>query len=105
VYVREATVSAIGYIECDFGAEPGTNSLDVAVTGQTAITGDSYAEAFFMADSTTGTGQRTVEDHCWANVLCAATCSACSAGVGFTIYLRSLEKMTGKYRIRFTWAD
>jgi hypothetical protein len=99
-------MSAVGYVDVDFGAEPGVNSLDVAVTGQTAITATSYAEAFFMADSTTGGSQaHTVEDHCWANVFCAATCSACTAGVGFTIYLRSLEKMTGKYRLRFTWAD
>lgn len=101
-YSRTITVSAIGYITIDFGGGAGSGSTNVSVTGQTAITGTSYAEAFFMADSTS---DHTVEDHCWANTLCALTCSAATAGTGFTIYARAIDKMTGTYKVRFTWAD
>jgi len=95
-------VSHIGYTTIDFGGGAGAASVDVAVTGQTAITGTSYAEAFFMADSTS---DHTVEDHCWANTYCALTCSTATAGVGFTIYARSIDRLTGTYKVRFTWAD
>ena len=95
--------SAIGSAELDFGAYPGANEASVAVTGQTEITAPSSVEAWFMADDTTT--DHTAADHRYAPVFISLTCSAPSAGVGFTIYGRSTQKMQGKWSVRWVWAN
>jgi hypothetical protein len=50
-----------GTATIDFGAFPGGNEANVAVTGETAISATSKAEAFFMGDDTSGS--HTASDH------------------------------------------
>jgi hypothetical protein len=95
-----------GTAEIDFGTFPGTNEASVAVTGQTAILSTSKIKAFVMADDiTTGTGAHTASDHRYFAMLVGLTCSTPTAGVGFTIYGRCSEKLTGKFAVRFLWTD
>jgi hypothetical protein len=95
--------SGVGVAEIDFGAWPGTNEASVSVTGQDEITASASAEAWLMADDTTT--DHTASDHRYAAVLMGLTCGTPTAGVGFTIYARSLEKLTGAFKVRWVWSD
>jgi hypothetical protein len=94
--------SGVGVAEIDFGAWPGTNEASVSVTGQDEITASASAEAWLMADDTTT--DHTASDHRYAAVLMGLTCGTPTAGVGFTIYARSLEKLTGAFKVRWVWS-
>lgn len=85
----------------DFGA--GSNEASVAVTGQTAISATSKAEAFVMGNDTTS--DHTANDHKYFPTFAGLTCGTPTATVGFTIYARSTEKLTGQWSIRWMWAD
>jgi hypothetical protein len=67
------------------------------------ISGTSKAEAYFMGDDTTA--DKTASDHRYAAAFIALTCGTPSAGTGFTIYGRSLEKLQGTFQVRWVWAD
>ena len=92
-----------GTATIDFGVFPGENEASVAVTGQTGIGSGSKAEAYIMADDTTG--DHTASDHRYAAALLGLTCGTPSAGTGFTIYARSTEHLTGAFALRWVWAD
>lgn len=92
-----------GTATLDFGANPGANETSIAVTGQASILATSKVEAFVMADDTTAS--HTASDHKYFPVFCHLSCGTPSAGVGFTIYARSAEKLTGQWAVRFAWAD
>lgn len=94
--------AAIGSAEIDFGAWPGANEASVAVTGQGDITALASVEAWLMADDTTT--DHTASDHRYAAALMGITCGTPSNGVGFTIYARSLEKLTGAFKVRWVWS-
>lgn len=94
--------AAIGSAEIDFGAYPGSNEASVSVTGQTAITGSASVEAWLMADDTTAS--HTASDHRYAAALMGLTCGTPTAGQGFTIYARSIEKLTGAFKVRWVWS-
>ena len=93
---------ATGSAVLDFGAAPGSNEASVTVLSQADISSTSKAEAFFMAE--TG-ADHTANDHAYVPIFCALTCSTPSAGVGFTIYARSVERLTGEWNINWVWAD
>lgn len=95
-------MAVIGQAEIDFGAFPGSNESSVAVTGQTAILNTSSVEAFLMADDTTT--DHTASDHKWIAALVGLTCTTPTTGVGFTIHARCIEKLQGKFKIRWVWA-
>lgn len=95
--------AATGSAEIDFGAWPGLNEASVDVTGQTDIASGASVEAWFMADDTTT--DHTASDHRYAPVFISLTCGAPSAGVGFTIYGRSTQKMQGKWVVHWVWAN
>jgi hypothetical protein len=90
-----------GTAELDFGA--GSNSASVAVTGLTAITALSKAEAWVMGDDTSA--DHTAEDHRFFPVFAALTCGTPTASTGFTIYGRSSQQMTGKWTVRYVWSE
>lgn len=92
----------VGVAEIQFGAWPGANEASVSVTGQTEITALASAEAWLMADDTTT--DHTANDHRYAAALMGLTCGTPSAGVGFTIYARSTEKLTGAFKVRWVWS-
>lgn len=96
-------MATVGTATIDFGAWPGSNETSVAVTGQASILLTSSAEAFFMADDTSA--DHTASDHRYAGNFINLSCGAFVAGTGFTIYGRSLEKMTGEWSVRWVWAD
>ena len=91
---------ATGAIEIDFGAAPGGFEASVAVTGQTSIEATSFAEAFFMAEAST---EHSLSDQTHAPLFIAITCGVPTAATGFTIYARSIERMIGKYKLRWVW--
>jgi hypothetical protein len=90
-------------VTIDFGAWPGSNEASVAVTGQAAITSTSKAEAFIMADDSTT--DHSANDHRYFGCFASLTCGTPTDGVGYTIYARSSEKLTGQFSIRTVWAD
>ena len=95
--------NAQGTATIDFGASPGVNEASIAVTGQTTISATSKAEAFIMADDTTS--DHTASDHRWLSALVGLTCGTPTAATGFTIYVTSLEKLTGTFKLRWVWTD
>lgn len=92
----------MGTATLDFGAEPGSNEASVAVSVPT-ITADGKVEAFIMGDD--ATSDHTASDHQYIGLWLNLTCGTPSAGVGFTIYGRSTERLSGTFAIRFVWAD
>ena len=95
--------NATGTATIDFGAFPGANEASIAVTGQGTISGTSKAEAFIMADDTTS--DHTAADHRYAAAFIGLTCGTPTAGTGFTIYARSIEKLQGTFALRWVWSD
>lgn len=87
----------------DFGTGNGSNEASVAVTGLTTISATSVCEAWVMA--TNSTVDHTASDHRYFPLFAAVTCGAPTAGVGFTIYARSTQKLTGKWNVNYVWAD
>lgn len=95
-------MSGQGAAEVDFGAFPGANEASVAVIGQAEILDTSGAEAYIMGDDTTA--DHTSGDHRYAAAMIGLTCGTPVPGVGFTIYARSTEKLTGAFAVRWVWA-
>ena len=92
-----------GTATIDFGAHPGSNEASVAVTGITGILITSKADAFVMADDTSAS--HTASDHRYFESFASLSCGTPTAGTGFTIYARSIEKLTGTWTLRYVWAD
>lgn len=95
--------NATGTATLDFGAYPGSSEASIAVTGQTAISATSNAEAFFMADDTSAS--HSANDHRYAAALIGLSCGTPTAGTGFTIYARAMDKLQGSFTLRWVWAD
>ena len=95
--------NATGTATLDFGAYPGSNEASVVVSGQGAISGTSKAEAFFMADDTTG--DHTATDNRYAAALVGLSCGTPIAATGFTIYATCTEKLQGTFALRWVWSD
>jgi len=94
--------SGTGTATIDFGAFPGANEASIAVTGQASITGTSVVQLEVNGDDTTA--DHTAGDHKYFPLLVSFSHSTPSAGVGFTIYARCLDKMQGTFKIRWKWA-
>ncbi len=95
--------NSTGIITIDFGVAPGSNEASVDVVGQTNISGTSKAEAFVMGDDSTV--DHTTQDHRYLAMFAGFTCGTPIANTGFTIYARSLEKLTGQFKLRWVWTD
>jgi hypothetical protein len=93
--------SGQGFAEVDFGSGNGTNEASIAITGLTTILSTNAAEAFIMYEASTG---YTAEDQAYLAAFVGLTCSVPTDGVGFTIYARSTEELTGKIKLRYVWA-
>ena len=93
--------SGAGQAILDFGAFPGSNEASAVVTGLSGIKIDSGAFAFFQSIDTTA--DHSANDHAYAPAFIHLSCGSFVAGVGFTIQARSLEKMTGTFKVRFQW--
>lgn len=47
----------------------------------------------------------TANDHKYFTTLAGLTCGTPTTGVGFTIYCRSTQKLTGQWAVRYVWSD
>ena len=88
-----------GIVTVDFGT--GSNIATVTVTGQTSITATSSVWLERVADSS---GSHTASDAAYAALFVALTASTPTAGSGFTIYATCADKMTGTYKVRWSWS-
>jgi len=95
-------MAGTGTATLDFGASPGSNEAESAVAVP-AITAGAKCEAWIMADDTSA--DHTASDHRYVGLWLALTCGTPSAGVGFTIYGRASEKLTGTFTVRYVWAE
>jgi hypothetical protein len=93
-------MSGTGTATIDFGA--GSNEAQVTVAVP-EITADSKVESWVMGDDIST--DHTASDHRYFPVFASLTCGTPSDGVGFTIYARSLQKLTGTWTVRFVWAE
>ena len=89
-----------GSATIDFGA--GSNEAQVTVAVP-EILATSKAESWVMGDDTST--DHTASDHRYFPVLASLTCGTPEEGVGFTVYARSIHKLTGAWTVRFVWAD
>jgi hypothetical protein len=94
--------NAVGSTTIDFGTWPGTNETSSAVTGQTAISATSHAEAWMMAETS---GTHTVADAAYAPLWIALSCTVPTAATGFTVTARSEYTFTGTFEVRWVWSD
>lgn len=92
-----------GTATINFGSDPGSNEASVTVTGQASISATSKVEAYVMGDDTTS--NHTAGDHRYFESLANLTCGTPTAATGFTIYARSIHKLTGNWSVRWVWAD
>lgn len=92
-----------GTATLDFGVAPGSNEASITITGLATIGAASKAEAFVMADDTSSS--HTAADHRYFGQLCTLSCGTPTAATGFTIYARSIHKLTGTWTVRYVWAD
>jgi len=91
---------ATGIATLDFGATP-TDEASVVVTGQGAIVSGSFAEAFFMQETTADNG---ADEHAEAAALCPLVVSDIVAGTGFTIRAHPIAMLgVGTFSVRWVW--
>jgi len=90
-----------GTVTIDFGVFPGAQEASVDFADVTVGVA-SKVEPYVMADGAAGT--HTANDHRYLPLLAVFT-GLPSAGVGGTIYGRSLQTMIGLYQLRYVWAD
>ena len=93
-------MAGTGSAVIDFGS--GSNEAQVTVS-EPEITSDSKAEAWVMGDDFTV--DHTASDHRYFPALACITCGTPTDSVGFTIYARSLHKLTGTWAVRYVWAN
>lgn len=92
-----------GTATINFGAHPGSNEASIAIGGQADILASSKAESWVMADDTTN--DHTASDHKYIPQLASFSCGTPTAATGFTIYGRSIHKLTGTFSLRWVWSD
>ena len=56
-----------------------------------------------MGDDTST--DHTAADHRYVAAIMGLTCGTPTAGTGFTIYARALDKLQGTWSVRYVWAD
>lgn len=92
-----------GTLTFDFGSAPGTNVVQVAVTGQPGIGAASSVEIYMMGTDSTAT--HNTFEHSVLPLDLALSCVSVTAGVGFTAQAATSLRLTGTFMARFVWAD
>ena len=92
-----------GTVTFDFGAAPGTNIVTTAVTGQTSIGAGSKVEIYMMGTDSTAT--HNSYEHAILPLDLALSCTAITAGTGFTAQAATTQRLTGTFQARYVWAD
>lgn len=93
-------MAGTGTATIDFGA--GSNEAQEVVPVPT-ILATSKVEAWVMGDDESL--DHTASDHRYFPVFASLTCGTPTDAVGFTIYARSTEKLTGTWTVRYVWAE
>jgi len=88
-----------GTVTLDFGN--GSNEASAIVTGQSGLTATSQVFLGVSADATSTS--HTANDHKYFLQFCSLTNSTPVANTGFTIFARSVHKLTGTWTISFSW--
>jgi len=95
------TINA-GTATLTFGNFPGSNETSLAITGQTQITTNSKIKVYIVA---TTTADHTLNDHTYLPLFAQFTAGNIVAGIGFTIYGRSTEKLQGTFKVNWEWSN
>ena len=90
-----------GDVLIDFGS--GSNEANATVSGVADILDTSKVEAWVMGDDTSA--DHTASDHRYFAALAGLTCGTPVAATGFTVYARSIHKLTGAFKVRYVWAN
>ena len=88
-----------GNATLDFGT--GANEASVVVISQTGILATSQVFLTVKADATSAS--HTANDHKYFLQFCSLTNNTPTANTGFTIFARSVHKLTGTWTISFSW--
>ena len=88
-----------GFVTVDFGA--GSNEASVVVTGQSGILANSQVFLTVPADAVSTS--HSANDHKYFLQLCSLTNDTPTVNSGFTIYARSVHKLTGTWTVSFSW--
>lgn len=88
-----------GTVILDFGV--GSNEAAVVVTGQTGIL--TTSQVFLTVSADAVSTSHSANDHKYFLQLCSLTNDTPTVNSGFTIYARSVHKLTGAWTISFSW--
>jgi hypothetical protein len=80
----------------------GSNEASFTVIGQSGILSNSHIEAWIQSEPY-GDGVHSAADQMYAAQSISLTCGNIIPGVGFTIYGRCLDKMQGRFKVRWFW--
>lgn len=92
-----------GTATVDFGVFPGNNEASVQVTGQGALGLTPKIKVFVNGDDSTA--DHSVSDHRYLPIFASFSAGNITAGQGFTIYCRSLEKLQGTFKLTWEWSN
>jgi len=88
-----------GTVTLDFDTGRNETSNQVLESG---ILSGALCEAYVMADTNS---YHSTQDHTYLPILMSLTCGDVVPGVGFTVTARSLEKLTGRFVVRYVWVN
>jgi hypothetical protein len=92
--------SANGSAVLDFGAAPGTNTVETVIT--TAIPAGASVRAWFQSEG--NADHNEIEHRLIFPSRVGLTCGAISVGVGFTVYAETELRLTGDVTCRWQWS-
>ena len=98
-------VSGSGTAILNFGT-PGTsgnNEATIAVSGLTTIASTAQVRVWIASDATSS--NHTAGDHKYFTSLAGLSVSSVSAGVGFSIFARSIHKLSGNWTVNYFWQN
>ena len=93
-------MGATGTAVLNFGAAPGTNQIDLAITGQSSITPSSYCEAWLSA---TPHADHNLAEMKLLSCNVGLLAHTISNGVGFTITATTELRLTGNINVDWVW--
>jgi hypothetical protein len=104
-YWTNPFVSGSGTATLNFGT-PGTSGnkeATVTVSGLTTIASTAIVRLWVSSDATTA--DHTANDHKYFSTLAALSISSVTAGTGFSIFARSIHKLSGNWTVNYFWQN
>lgn len=103
LYVNDAVAdnAIMGSSIIDFGGAPGTNQVELVVTGLTSITANSVPKAWLNYEASPS---HTADEHLLLNQFMSVMAGNVVPGVGFTIYaVTPYLRTSGEFVVRWTY--